>query len=75
MEEGKEGKVSAVRCINGILELEVEPAPRTKIFKYDPPTATRMTSHPLERVSLLCFMRTYCSNTNHRIHMKVNMCF
>eukprot|EP00090_Calanus_glacialis_P009253 TRINITY_DN17640_c0_g1_i1.p1 TRINITY_DN17640_c0_g1~~TRINITY_DN17640_c0_g1_i1.p1 ORF type:complete len:464 (+),score=104.47 TRINITY_DN17640_c0_g1_i1:132-1523(+) len=49
MEEGNEGKVRAVRCNNGILELEVKPAGTSKIFKYDPPTATMMTSEPQER--------------------------
>ena len=51
MKEGREGKVTAVRCKNGIFEIDVEPEAKSEIFSYDPPTSSHMTSYPLNRVS------------------------
>ena len=51
MKEGREGKVTAVRCKHGIFEIDVEPEPKSEIFSYDPPTSSHMTSYPLNRVS------------------------
>ena len=48
MQRGQVGEVVSVTCIKGVMVLTTRVNPGTKTYKYDPPSATRIATHPLD---------------------------
>ena len=48
MQRGQLGEVVSVRCVQGVMVLSTRPVEGAKMYRYDPPSATMIATHPLD---------------------------
>ena len=48
MQRGQLGEMVSVRCVQGVMMLNTRPLQGAKMYRYDPPSATRIATHPLD---------------------------